>query len=97
MRHGTFEGCFEKLQVEITKWLICMMIEIWDDDVQIVFVMLVTFIVLKLDITFDDSDKEYIKKIKATHQLNVDALSKMKKIEKVENGGWRLLKVKGSV
>ncbi|XP_044477585.1 uncharacterized protein LOC123204846 [Mangifera indica] len=57
VRYSTFKGCLSGIQVDTTKWLICKLLEIRDDDVKIQFSMLITFIALKLEITFDDNDK----------------------------------------
>lgn len=75
------------MQVDTTKWLICKLLEIQDDDIKIQFAMIITFIAWKLEITFNDSDRVYLRKLKVTYSLNVDALSKIKMIEKVQIGG----------
>lgn len=53
--------------------------------------MTITFIALISNITFDDNDRVYLRKFKVNYWLNVDTLSNMKLIEKVQNGGWRLI------
>lgn len=69
-------------KVVTTKWLICKLLEITDDGCEIVFVILINFITLKLGLTFDDDDKEQLKKFKATHWLNEDTLFKIRMIKK---------------
>lgn len=55
--------------------------------------MLVTFIVLKLGLTFDDNKEEFIKKFKRTYWVNADALFTMKIIENIRRNKWRLVVV----
>lgn len=73
-------------QVDTSKWFICKLLEIRDNKVEIQFAMIVIFITLNLEITFHDSDIVYLRKFKATHKFNVDALSKIKIIKRVQNG-----------
>lgn len=47
-------------------WLICKLTEIRLEEFEIVFAMIITFIVLKL-LTFDNGDKDFLKKFKATY------------------------------
>lgn len=83
--------------MDIPKWSICKLVESHDDKVEIQFSMVVTFITLNLEITFDDSDKAYLRKFKATHQLNVVAILKIRMTEKVQKYGWCLIIVGGKL
>lgn len=61
-------------QVDIVKWLIYKLLKIRDEKVKIQFTMIATFIVLNLEISFEDNDRAHLRKFKVNHWINTNAL-----------------------
>lgn len=83
-------------QMHLTKWLIHKIFEIRDEKVEIQFRWIVTFIAISLQVSLEESDKAFIREFKANQWIKIDALSKMRLIEKVQGGRWRLILAKGN-